>query len=205
MKVTTILRMLPWALWLLACDSTSPETRQWYSTCGDPVCRGYDGPWNGVAACDEIEAGAPCEVAGQTCDFMSDCNARLVCASEDPKLQAGGCPISRARFKRDINYLAPAERDRYYRELLELRLATYRYRGRSDQKLQLGIVLEDAPDGIWADPANDRVDLYGYTSLAVAGVQTQASELAALQAELGTLRAELAALRSRVESQPCPR
>jgi hypothetical protein len=172
----------------------SPELR-WYSTCGDPACGGYNGPWEGVPACGEITEGDACEVEGESCDFMSDCNAQMICAVMDPKQVEGGCPISRSRFKQDIDYLDAAEREGYYRQLLEIDLATYRYRERSDRKLQLGVILEDNEQAVWTDPANDRVDLYGYSSLAVAGVQAQAAELAALRAELDELRRELASMR----------
>jgi hypothetical protein len=171
-----------------------PELR-WYSTCGDPACSGYNGPWEGVPACGEITEGDPCEVAGESCDFMSDCNAQMICATADPKQAEGGCPISRTRFKQDIDYLDAAEREHYYEQLLEIDLATYRYRERSDRKLQLGVILEDNEQAVWVDAANDRVDLYGVASLAVAGVQAQAAELAALRAELDELRRELASMR----------
>jgi hypothetical protein len=183
-------------------ESDTGGSLQWYTSCGDPVCSGYGGPWDGVPACGEIKEGDPCETEGETCDFQSDCNAVLVCAKEDPKLQPGGCPISRARFKQDIAYIDAAQRDAYYRELLELRLATYRYRARRDQKTQLGVILEDNEEGVWVDAENDRVDLYGYGSLAIAGVQAQAAELEALRAELGAMKAELAQLRSACEPVP---
>ena len=167
----------------------------WYSTCGDPVCSGYSGPWPDVPSCGAIEEGQPCDAEGALCDFKSECNARLICAASDPKLQPGGCPISRVRFKESIDYVDAGELGGYYRELLDLRLATYRYRGRGDGKTHLGVILEDREDGVWADPANDRIDLYGYSSLAIAGVQAQAGELAALRGELAALRREVAALR----------
>jgi hypothetical protein len=172
----------------------SPELR-WYSTCGDPACSGYNGPWEGVPACGDISEGDPCEVAGESCDFMSDCNAQMICATADPKQVEGGCPISRSRFKQDIDYLDSAQREHYYRQLLEIELATYRYRQRSDGKTQLGVILEDHEQAVWVDADNDRVDIYGLSSLAVAGVQAQAVELAALRAELGELRRELASVR----------
>jgi hypothetical protein len=167
----------------------------WYSTCGDPACSGYNGPWEGVPACGQITEGDPCEVEGETCDFMSECNAQMICATADPKQVEGGCPISRSRFKQDIRYLDADERADYYRQLLEIDLATYRYRERSDRKTQLGVILEDNEHGVWIDAANDRVDIYAYTSLAVAGVQTQAAELAALRREIDELRRELAQVR----------
>ncbi|MCB9700399.1 MAG: hypothetical protein H6711_00750 [Myxococcales bacterium] len=170
---------------------------QWYSTCGDPVCSGYNGPWDGVPACaaDQKESYS-CAEAGIECDFMNECNARLRCASADPKLQEGGCPISRARFKEGIDYVDGEAREGYYRQLLDLKLATYQYRGAPTPRTHLGVILEDDPAGVWVDGANDRVDLYGYTSLAIAGVQSQADELAALRGELKALRAELAAVKA---------
>jgi hypothetical protein len=178
----------------------------WYSTCGDPSCSGYTGPYPGVPMCPDINEGDPCDVAEATCDFTSDCNAVMVCATEDPKQQAGGCPISRAAFKQDIHYTDASELSGYYQDVLELRLATWRYRDRHDDKQSLGVILEDGesevsgPEGrvkIWADPANDRVDTYSYGSLAIVGVQVQAAELADMRAQMAALQRELTELRQR--------
>jgi hypothetical protein len=176
--------------------TTAAAELRWYSTCGDPVCSGYGGPWDGVAACGAIKEGDPCDQAGAECDFQSECNARLICADADPKLGPGGCPISRAAFKKDIDYLDAGARASAYRDLLGLRLATYSYRGRGDGKRHLGIILDDHERGIWADPANDRIDLYGYSSLAIAGVQAQADELSELRGQLHALQRELSELRA---------
>ncbi len=175
--------------------STEGGTLTWYSSCGDPVCQGYGGPWEGVPPCGDIVEGDPCSMEGAECDFMSDCNAVMVCATMDPKMQEGGCPISRAAFKQDIAYLDAAGRDAFYREVLDMRLATWRYRERSDAKPSLGVILEDGEDRIWADPANDRVDLYSYGSLALVGVQAQADELAELRAAVAALQGEVVELR----------
>ena len=174
----------------------------WFTTCGDPVCGGYDGPWPGVPACGGAQERQACSPEGATCDFQSSCNARLICAAEDPKQRPGGCPISRARFKRDIEYLDEAELERYYRELQRLKLASYRYREAADDRVRLGVILEDGERrelAVWADPAHDRVDLYGYASLAIAGVQAQARELDQLRAELAELRRELDQLHQRCD------
>jgi hypothetical protein len=176
-------------------ETTEGGTLAWYSSCGDPVCQGYGGPWEGVPPCGDIAEGDPCSMEGAECDFMSDCNAVMVCATMDPKMQEGGCPISRAAFKQDIEYLDAAGRDAFYREVLDMRLATWRYRERSDAKPSLGVILEDGEDRIWADPANDRVDLYSYGSLALVGVQAQADQLAELQAAVAALQSEVVALR----------
>lgn len=178
-------------------SSTGGGGLQWYSTCGDPVCMAYNGPWDGVPACTAAQVeGMPCDQQGAQCDFMSECNAVLVCTTSDPKQQEGGCPISRARFKESIEYLDADARAARYRDLRGLRLATYRYRDARTPRRHLGILLEDQADAPWIDGAHDRVDLYGYTSLAIAGIQTQADELEALRAELRSLRAEVSALRA---------
>lgn len=167
------------------------EPLLWFSTCGDPVCSGYTKP-EGVAPCtaEQLE-GNPCDAEGVTCDPMSDCNALLVCATKDPKQNEGGCPISRAEFKTDIEYLAPADLEQYAADLHSLRLATYRYRSApADAPSRLGIILEDNEQGIWVDAKHDRVDLYGYASLAVATLQLQQRQITALQAEVERLGAQ---------------
>lgn len=177
-----------------ACQTSIPDAGplQWYTTCGDPVCMGYTKP-DGVEPCTpEQMEGAACGSEGVTCDPISDCNALLVCAAEDPKQQQGGCPISRAAFKTDIEYLQPADLERHAADLQSLRLATYRYRqAPADAPPRLGIILEDNEHGVWVDARHDRVDLYGYASLAVAALQVQQRQIAALQAEVERLSARL--------------
>lgn len=175
--------------------TTEGGTLHWYSSCGDPVCSGYAGPWPDVPPCGDIAEGDPCSMEGAECDFMSDCNAVMVCATMDPKMQEGGCPISRAAFKQDIEYLDAAQRDAFYRDVLDMRLATWRYRDRKDGKQSLGVILENGEDRVWADAANDRVDLYSYGSLALVGVQAQADELAELRAAIAALQSEVVDLR----------
>ena len=181
---------------------------RWYTTCGDPVCGGYSGPYPNVPMCPDIQAGDPCDTEGATCDFQSDCNALFVCATADPKQQDGGCPISRAAFKQDIRYLDAGDRATHYQTLLDMRLATWRYRDRADGKTSLGVILEDGeqpgagPDGgpaIWTDSAHDRVDLYSYGSLAIAGVQVHADELAELRTQMQAMQRELAELREQAQ------
>jgi hypothetical protein len=184
---------------VVTCDSGICESEvkddgalQWYTTCGDPVCSGYTKP-DGVPLCTpEQMEGNPCDAESTTCDPVSDCNALLVCATKDPKPQEADCPISRARFKTEIEYLQPADLERYAADLKSLRLATYRYReAPTGAPPRLGVILEDNEQGIWVDARHDRVDLYGYTSLAVATLQLQQRQLAVMQAEIDQLSAEL--------------
>lgn len=176
------------------CQSQIPDAGplQWHTTCGDPVCSGYTKP-DGVEPCTPAQLeGSLCDVEGATCDPISDCNALLVCASKDPKQQEGGCPISRAKFKTDIEYLEPADLARHADELASLRLATYRYRDApADAPARLGIILEDNEQGVWVDARHDRVDLYGYASLAVAALQVQQRQIASLTAEVERLSMQL--------------
>lgn len=159
----------------------------WWMTCGDPVCGGHTD--QGLPTCDPtLKEGLPCDAPGTSCDPVNDCNAVLVCADKDPK--GDTCPISRARFKREIDYVDRGELQRLHDELRQIRLATYRYREGDDAvATKLGLILEDGPAGPWIDEAKGRVDLYAYTSLAVAALQVQAEELAALRREVEALRA----------------
>lgn len=52
------------------------------------------------------------------------------------------CPISRRQFKTEINYLDTAARQRLHDELLEYRLATYRYKAH-DPAQHLGFMTDD--------------------------------------------------------------
>lgn len=164
-------------------------TLRWYETCGDPVCRGHM-PVDGMPLCmvDETPGNA-CADADRLCDPVDPCNVRRVCADRDPRQD--GCPISRAEHKRDIRYLDAAERRRYAEALIETPLATWRYHDAPAARPSLGFIIDDGirPEAITAD--GTRVDLYGYTSLAVAAVQVQAEEIARLRAELDALRARL--------------
>ncbi len=193
-------------------ESTGGEL-QVYRNCGDPVCGTYGGPFDGVPLCSDlgVSVGDPCDDESFSCDPVSDCNNLLVCAASDPTMSEGGCPISRRERKRDIHYLDDAELARAADELMKLRLATYRYRGAEDrERAHLGVILEDgaerATHGLWADEAHDRVDLYGYASLAIATAQLQARELETLQGELALMRARLSELEAtRCEPTKAPK
>ena len=181
-------------------SSTEPvdEDLSWYSTCGDPVCSGYSGPFDGVDPCTTEIEGDLCSEEAAQCDFESDCNALLLCAAEDPKAQPGGCPISRRRHKRDIHYLDDAERQRAANLLLEMRLASWQYNWEgTDSHQHLGFIIDDLPKSPAVSSDGERVDLYGYTSLTVAALQAQ-------QAQIESLRAEIAELRAQSLSEPCP-
>lgn len=178
----------------------------WYTDCGDPACSGYGGPFDGVALCTDEAVGAACETEGASCDPVDDCNALMVCATSDPKDQVGGCPISLRRFKKDITPLAPTDRDALARELLATPLYRYRYLDQGPAVApRLGFLIDDRPSSPAVRPDGGTVDLYGYTSMAVATIQTQQAEIELLKAEIATLRARTEALeaqRDRASASP---
>lgn len=187
-------------LLLLACilpSSTSTEL-DWYLTCGDPVCNGYQGPFDGVPACTDETVGEPCAVEGETCDPHDSCDALVICASEDPTTQEGGCPISRRDAKRDIHYLDPAERKAVADATLDVRLATWSYKTDPAQAPpHLGFILDDGPPGFAVAADGGHVDLYGFTSLTLATLQEQEARIDAQDRELAELRARLTELERR--------
>ncbi len=179
----------------LACQcvpgACSPGSGEYFFTCGDPVCGGPRGH-PGVPPCTTEKAGMSCACLGAECDPADDCNRLLTCATSDPT-HGGMCPISRRRYKEDIQYLSPADVKRLHAEVLELRLAHYRYNlpGASTDS-RLGFIIDDVVAPIPAvAPDGDTVDVYGYTSMAVAALQEQAREIDQLKHEVARLRQEL--------------
>jgi len=160
----------------------------WFYTCGDPVCGGHRD--RGVPPCGSGQTpGKSCSPEGTRCDPRNACNRLLVCAASDP-VQRGGCPISRRRAKENIRYLGESDLRRLHDELMHFRLATFHYRENAS-RTQLGFIIDDVEPSLSVDPVRDLVDLYGYTSMAVAALQTQAREIEALRSEVEALRREL--------------
>ncbi|WP_437277138.1 tail fiber domain-containing protein [Sorangium sp. So ce375] len=167
------------------------EELRWYLTCGDPVCSGHR-PRDGVKPCTDEKEGEPCAAPDATCDPANDCNAHLLCTSDDPRQGPGGCPRSRARYKHDIRYLQEAELERVRDELVATPLATWRYNHEGERgREHLGFIIDDNPASPAVARDGDHVDLYGYTSMAVAAIQMQQKQIAALERELAALRKEL--------------
>jgi hypothetical protein len=172
---------------------TASGRLSWWETCGDVVCRGYQA--SGSGACTGQQAGDRCQSFGQICDLVGNtCNVRLLCSDTDPR--AGGCPISRREAKKDIHYLNELETKALSQELLGLPLVTYRYRD-GDERVHLGFIIDDIEPSAAAHSQRGQVDLYGYTSMAVAALQQQARQIEALQRELDTLE-------QRLQEAKCP-
>jgi len=183
-----------------ATDGGQITKLNWYSTCGDPVCTGYRGPFPGVPLCSAEKVGDVCTTGNSECDPKDTCNARLRCTDKDPKQQVGGCPISRATVKQDIRYLSDAQRAQFHQEIQTLKLATYRYKEAGPHAApRLGFLIDDVRRGsgsalatLAIDAERDQIDLYGYTSMLVATVQVQAEQIEALRAEVKSLRKAVA-------------
>lgn len=177
-------------------SESAAKSLHWYSTCGDPACSGYSGPFEGIELCTTETEGAACETEGTTCDPVDDCNAKVVCAYEDPKDMTGGCPISRVAHKTDVVYLDAEAQAAAAGSLLAMPLASWRYRWEPAGTRHLGFLIDDVEGSAAVAADGEHVDLYGYTSMTVAAVQAQQARIEAQQAELALLRAEVAAMRA---------
>ncbi len=172
--------------------SPPPRRPRLYYTCGDPVCRGYLGPFSGVPSCGRYDEGDRCppRAISRTCDPMSQCNALLECR-RDPN--PGPCPISERKHKRDIAPLATPEVGRLHAQLMDVELTRWRYNWEPESsKLHLGFILDDLPAGSPAAAEDGHhVDLYGYTSMVVAASQVQEQRIHDLETKVAELEALL--------------
>jgi hypothetical protein len=177
---------------LLFAGCSSSPSLQWYRTCGWPICFLDAGVFDaGVPDCSSQEVvGRSCLDAGETCNPGLGCGVLLECADTDPT-HGGMCPISRRSVKQDIEYLTPSEIQREAKELLAIPLARYRYRDESQaREPHLGFIIDDIGPQECVDWQAKTVDLYGYTSMAVAALQAQQTEIEELRARLSELEAK---------------
>ncbi|MDP2305261.1 MAG: hypothetical protein Q8P18_04460 [Pseudomonadota bacterium] len=181
-------------------DSGSTADLRWWSTCGDPACADYDPARHTNPVCATEVEGDTCTPEGAGCDLEAACNVELVCATSDPTAGEVGCPISLRSAKTEIRYLDGPASQGLHDALMSVRLADYRYKTEPEgAKHHLGFIIDDQPAGSPAVlSSGGRVDLYGYTSMAVAALQVQEAQLAAQAAELAAQRAQIAALEARL-------
>ncbi len=156
------------------CGSTCCGQGEWCDSSGaTPVCR----CGTGSACLDGNACASPLSGANQ-------CGA--VCC------QGGNCPVSRREFKREIHQLNDDEVQRVYAQLREIKLTTYRYKGEpASDAPRLGFIIDDTASPYPVNPDGNSVNLYGYASMAVAAIQAQSQEIAALKAELARLRRQV--------------
>jgi hypothetical protein len=175
---------------------------KWYTTCGDPVCDSTMPP--SMPLCTTEKDGDPCTTADKTCGIENGCGADLLCTTADPKASPGGCPISLARYKHDIRYLPDADLQRIHDDLIATPLTTWRYNHDAPTAREhLGFIIDDNPKSPAVAESGDQVNLYGYTSMAVAAIQVQQKQIEALQQETRSLREELRSTQ-RACAQPRP-
>jgi hypothetical protein len=127
---------------------------------------------------------------GASCDLGDGCGGKLRCASEP--IDTTNCPISSRNYKTDIDYLTPPDLERLADRVQSIKLATYHYveQAPAEQK-HLGFIIEDDRGSPAVFTHRDRVDLYGYASMAVATLQVQERRIQALERELSEMHARL--------------
>jgi len=169
------------------CDYAAGSTK-WWETCGDPVCRSPDPDDPSIPNCTTEKAGVACSTPNVVCELPGDtCGANLRCTDTDPK--ARGCPKSQAAYKDHIQYLDQRELERVRDELLRMKLARWYYKSEPHAaRSHLGFIIDDQPDSPAVMANGERVDLYGYLSMAAATIQLQQKQLDAMERELQRLR-----------------
>ena len=99
----------------------------------------------------------------------------------------------RGYAKRDISYLDDRGLDRLLADIRGMRLARYQYQDEAGRRRDhLGFIIDDVGDSPAVTADGGHVDLYGYTSMAVAAIQAQQKRIDALEREVASLRRELA-------------
>jgi hypothetical protein len=100
--------------------------------------------------------------------------------------------VSRRAAKRDIEYLNGGDLASAEDAVLKIPLARFNYKWDSpNERRRLGFIIEDIAPSPGVDEANGVVDLYGYTSLAVAALQEHAREIAQLRQQVEQLERRL--------------
>jgi hypothetical protein len=137
--------------------------------------------------------GQACTREGERCaiDAPRECGqTSMECRQGVWNVAPGECPISSARFKRDVAYVSQPDAEQLRGDLMRVKVARYRYT-KGDDAPHLGFIIEDMPEGSPAVlPSRDRVDLYGYVSMTVVALQQQNEEIARLRAEVARLSDE---------------
>ena len=203
------MRPVLWALVLIGCETST----QWYEhPCGngDPVSvicideadTVWDPPSAPLCADLGVVPGDECPTDGEQCVLEqgytclsvvgSSSEAFLTCQQEP--FEGEECPQSSRAVKQDIRYVSDAERQHLASEVLDVKLARYRYRDPEQSGERLGYILEDHPAATFS--GDGRVDLYAYVSAVVALAQEQQQEIERLRAEVDALKAQPDAARA---------
>jgi hypothetical protein len=156
-----------------------------------PVC---EAPCKLVGHCPQK---CQCPQGGTVCG-STVCYGNQTCCSgmpfpEPTCINGDVCPISRAKYKTEIEYLSQSDDQKLHDQLLDMPLASYRYKTEEPGSHHLGFIIDDVGKSPAVDSAGEHVDLYGYTTMAVATLKVQSRQIAELQREVADLRREAAA------------
>ncbi len=144
-----------------------------------------------IVTCPAPEAGAGTPCGDHACSPSQTCCSGMPFA-EPTCINGTICPISQAKMKKDISYLSESQMRELSSELMDFRLATYRYKSESAQEREhLGFIIDDVSPSPAVMASGERVDMYGYQTMAVAALQVQAREIAELRKEVRSLKREL--------------
>ncbi len=189
-------------LWLAAAACSEPSAaplatkRRYLSDCSTthPIardtCAGKPLPTRGLKSCASIgvKAGQACTAKSPSCYLDRLCadghravSDYLICATEQPS----ACfTRSSARYKHDIRYLAPTERDDLVRRIHALPLARYHYTDEIGGRERLGFITEDAPQAPFVADDGTAIDLYALLAATIATVQDQEQRIQTLERRL---------------------
>lgn len=169
----------------------APSQLCWDGSTAGPTCVDSGGKcgWK-ITSCPpvppELACGANVCKKGQTC-----CSG--IPFPQPTCIDGMMCPISQRTHKKDIAYLSETDRQRLNDELMSFRLATYRYKSEAPtEREHLGFIIDDVAPSAAVLQSGERVDMYGYQTMAVAALQTQATEMAKLRRELDELKSSCA-------------
>jgi len=163
--------------------------------CANSTCTPATCPQEGCADAGAC-CGSQCCPGEDFCCLVASTLSFFTCEEPD----AGSCPpscaptcISRRDAKRDIQYLDEAQLQTAEDQVLRIPLARFNYKWDAPtEHRRLGFIIEDvAPSPGVVDEARGVVDLYGYTSLAVAALQEQAKEIERLRHQVDALQRRL--------------
>jgi hypothetical protein len=166
-------------------------------SCEDETDTNWEDPSTSLCSDLDVSAGDTCQDVDTTCVLTQ----AFTCTSMEPAgrssessltcrtapFEDGQCPESSRAAKRNIHYIAPNERQQLAKEVLDVKLASYRYRDPAKPGQKLGFILEDHPTASFS--GDGRVDLYAYMSAVVALVQEQQSEIDRLTKQVKALQA----------------
>lgn len=95
------------------------------------------------------------------------------------------------RFKKDIEYLSMTDYQTILKNIKQMNLARFRYKEEdSDSRRTIGIIAEDAPEGLLSDDSMG-IDAITYASYSIAAIKVLQEEIEQLKAEIEALKGNI--------------